>query len=48
LLALAEELGREFWAYIGGAEYAHILLGPLENLSAVEETLVRDKYLFIP
>lgn len=43
LLALAEELGREFWAYIGGAEYAHILLGPLENLSAVEETLVRDK-----
>ena len=27
--------------YVGGAEYAHILLGPLENLSAVEETLVR-------
>jgi serine/threonine-protein phosphatase 2A regulatory subunit A len=43
LLALAEELGRNFEEYIGGGEYAHILLGPLENLSAVEETLVRDK-----
>jgi len=43
LLALAEELGRNFEEYIGGKEYAHILLGPLENLSAVEETLVRDK-----
>ncbi|KAF8216232.1 armadillo-type protein [Mycena galopus ATCC 62051] len=46
LLALAEELGRNFEEYIGGKEYAHILLGPLENLSAVEETLVRDKVLF--
>ncbi|KAF8846395.1 ARM repeat-containing protein [Paxillus ammoniavirescens] len=43
LLALAEELGRNFEEYIGGPQYAHILLGPLENLSAVEETLVRDK-----
>lgn len=43
LLALAEELGRNFEEYIGGPEYAHLLLGPLENLSAVEETLVRDK-----
>lgn len=43
LLALAEELGRTFEDYIGGPEYAHHLLGPLENLSAVEETLVRDK-----
>ena len=42
LLALAEELGT-FEEYIGGKEHAHILLGPLENLSAVEETLVRDK-----
>lgn len=42
LLALAEELGT-FDEYIGGKEHAHILLGPLENLSAVEETLVRDK-----
>lgn len=43
LLALAEELGRNFEEYIGGKEHAHLLLGPLENLSAVEETLVRDK-----
>lgn len=43
LLALAEELGRSFHEYVGGKEYAHVLLGPLENLSAVEETLVRDK-----
>lgn len=43
LLALAEELGRNFEEYIGGPQYAHVLLGPLENLSAVEETLVRDK-----
>lgn len=46
LLALAEELGRNFEEYIGGAEYAHLLLGPLENLCAVEETLVRDKVRF--
>lgn len=46
LLALAEELGRNFEEFIGGSEYAHILLGPLENLSAVEETLVRDKVCF--
>ena len=43
LLALAEELGRNFEEYVGGPEHAHVLLGPLENLSAVEETLVRDK-----
>src|SRR5277367_2951314 len=43
LLALSEELGRHFEEYIGGKEYAHVLLGPLENLCAVEETLVRDK-----
>ncbi|KAI0312618.1 ARM repeat-containing protein [Amylostereum chailletii] len=43
LLALAEELGKNFEEYIGGPEYTHVLLGPLENLSAVEETLVRDK-----
>jgi hypothetical protein len=51
LLALSEELGRNFEEYIGGKEHAHLLLGPLENLSAVEETVVRDKvlpsYLFI-
>jgi len=43
LLAVAEELGRSFEEYIGGKEYAHVILGPLENLSAVEETLVREK-----
>lgn len=42
LLALAEELGT-FADYIGGPTQAHLLLGPLENLAAVEETLVRDK-----
>lgn len=48
LLALAEELGRNFEEYIGGKEFAHVLLGPLENLSAVEETLVRDKVCVQP
>ena len=43
LLALAEELGRNFEEYIGGKEHAHVILRPLENLSAVEETLVREK-----
>ncbi|KAF5370220.1 hypothetical protein D9615_010069 [Tricholomella constricta] len=42
LLALAEELGRNFEEYIGGKEHAHVLLGPLENLSAVEETLAAE------
>ncbi|CAG8503799.1 11723_t:CDS:10 [Diversispora eburnea] len=42
LLALAEELGN-FVEYVGGKEYAHIILGPLENLATVEETLVREK-----
>lgn len=43
LLALAEELGKHFEEYIGGSEHAYLILGPLENLSAVEETLVREK-----
>lgn len=42
LLVLAEELGG-FQEYVGGKEHAHLILGPLENLAAVEETLVRDK-----
>lgn len=41
-MALAGELG-DFVEYLGGAQYAHILLQPLENLAAVEETMVRDK-----
>ncbi|ORY34259.1 armadillo-type protein [Naematelia encephala] len=42
LLVLAEELGG-FSEYVGGKEWAWTILGPLENLAAVEETLVRDK-----
>jgi serine/threonine-protein phosphatase 2A regulatory subunit A len=43
LLALAEELGKHFEQYIGGKDRAHVILGPLENLTTVEETLVREK-----
>jgi len=42
LLAMAEELGR-FVPYVGGPAYAHTLLAPLETLSSVEETVVREK-----
>lgn len=42
LLVLAEELGG-FSEYVSGKEHAWTVLGPLENLAAVEETLVRDK-----
>lgn len=42
LLAIADELGA-LVQYVGGDEHAHVLLGPLENLAAVEETLVREK-----
>jgi serine/threonine-protein phosphatase 2A regulatory subunit A len=42
LLVLAEELG-SFAQYVGGPEYAHVIMGPLENLAAVEETLVREQ-----
>lgn len=42
LLVLAEELGG-FADYVGGREWAFLILGPLENLAAVEETLVREK-----
>lgn len=42
LTVLAEELGN-FIPYIGGAEYAPILLNTLESLSAMEEPVVRDK-----
>ena len=43
LLALADELGQGFVEYVGGEAHAHLLLGVLESLAAVEETLVRDK-----
>ena len=42
LLAMAEELG-SFTTYVGGSPYAYTLLPPLEQLSSVEETVVRDK-----
>lgn len=42
LLAMADELGG-FIPYVGGVEYAHVLLPPLETLCTVEETVVRDK-----
>eukprot|EP00842_Homolaphlyctis_polyrhiza_P006624 jgi/Hompol1/6963/HPOL_001017-RA len=42
LLALAEELGN-FVEYVGSPAFAHILFTPLENLAAVEETVVREK-----
>lgn len=42
LLALAEQLGN-FTPLVGGPDYVHCLLPPLENLATVEETVVRDK-----
>ncbi|KAL1923051.1 uncharacterized protein VTP21DRAFT_9427 [Calcarisporiella thermophila] len=42
LVVLAEELGN-FVDYIGGPEHAYTLLGLLESLAAVEETVVRTK-----
>ncbi|KAM4015433.1 serine/threonine-protein phosphatase 2A 65 kDa regulatory subunit A beta isoform [Anomaloglossus baeobatrachus] len=42
LLALAEQLG-SFTTLVGGPEFVHCLLPPLESLATVEETVVRDK-----
>jgi serine/threonine-protein phosphatase 2A regulatory subunit A len=42
LVALAEELGK-FEEYVGGRDFAHVLLGPLQHLATVEEPLVRHK-----
>lgn len=42
LLAMADELG-SLVPYVGGIDYAHVLLPPLETLCTVEETVVRDK-----
>jgi hypothetical protein len=42
LTALSDELGK-FVDYVGGPEYGHVLLSPLENLAAIEEPLVREK-----
>lgn len=42
LLALAEQLG-DFIDHVGGAPHASVLVQPLETLSTIEETIVRDK-----
>lgn len=42
LTALSQELGG-FVEYVGGPEWGHVLLSPLENLAAIEEPLVREK-----
>ena len=44
LLALACELPK-LVPMVGGSEYVHLLLSPLENLLAVDETVVRDAAL---
>ena len=44
LMALAEELGN-FDEYLGGSQYAQVLLGPLRHLATLEEPLVRNKVL---
>lgn len=44
LTALSDELGG-FVEYVGGPEYGHVLLSPLENLATIEEPLVRDKVM---
>lgn len=41
LQAVAEQLG-DFVPLVGGPAYAHVLLPPLEAVSTVEETVVRD------
>lgn len=43
LLALAQELGPQFVEYVGGTEFAFLILAVLESLAAVEETLVREE-----
>ena len=44
LVALSEELGG-FIEYVGGPQWGHVLLSPLENLAAIEEPVVRDKVI---
>lgn len=47
LVALSEELG-SFIEYVGGPQWGHVLLSPLENLAAIEEPVVRDKVMLVP
>lgn len=42
LIALSEELG-SFVDHVGGPSHTHVLLQPLETLSTVEESLVRER-----
>lgn len=42
LVALSQELG-SFTEYVGGPDFGHVLLSPLENLAAIEEPTVRDQ-----
>ncbi|KAF2883855.1 hypothetical protein ILUMI_22324 [Ignelater luminosus] len=42
LLSLGEELGN-FLPYVGGTEYAHLILNILEKLASIEENLIREK-----
>ncbi len=42
LVVLSEELGK-LVEHVGGGAYAHVLLTPLETLSGVEESSVREK-----
>ncbi len=46
LVALAEELGT-FEEYVGGSEFAQVLLAPLQHLATVEEPLVRHKVQYL-
>jgi len=47
LVALAEELGN-FEEYVGGSQFAQVLLAPLQHLATVEEPLVRHKVFSLP
>lgn len=47
LVALSGELGN-FIEYVGGPQWGHVLLSPLENLAAIEEPVVRDKVAIAP
>jgi serine/threonine-protein phosphatase 2A regulatory subunit A len=47
LMTLAEELG-SFEEFVGGAQFAQVLLNPLQHLATVEEPLVRQKVWPLP
>jgi hypothetical protein len=47
LQVIAEKLG-ELSTFVGGEEYVHNLLSPLELLAKVIESSVRDAVSFVP